>query len=113
MNSPIVITGMGIVSPLGCGVEGVWRRLIESQSGIGVIDRFDTTDFPIQIAGLVPTIEQDPDLGLDSDNLIDRKERKKIDTFTLYAIAAAQEALEQAGWFPKNDRDQQATATII
>ncbi|WP_115720485.1 beta-ketoacyl-ACP synthase II [Gallaecimonas mangrovi] len=113
MNSPIVITGMGMVSPLGCGVKTVWQRLTAGQSGLGFIDRFDTTDFPIKIAGLVPTIEQDSEAGFDVDAVVEPKERKKLDPFTVYALAAAKEALAQAGWNPQTDEDQQATATII
>ncbi len=113
MHSPIVITGMGVVSPLGCGVEPVWQRLTEGRSGIARIDRFDVEDFPIRIAGLVPGVEQDPEAGFDPERVIETKERKKIDLFTLYALAAAQEALEQAGWAPQSEADQRATATII
>ena len=113
MNSPIVITGMGIVSPLGCGVQPVWERLTAGHSGIGLIDRFDTADFPIRIAGLVPGIEEDPEAGFDIESLIVKKERKKLDLFTVYAMAAAEQALQQAGWLPENESDKQATATII
>jgi 3-oxoacyl-[acyl-carrier-protein] synthase II len=113
MNSPIVITGMGIISPLGCGVKPVWQRLTEGRSGIRRIDRFDVADFPIRIAGLVPSLEEDAEAGLDVDAVIETKERKKIDLFTLYALAAAQEALNQAGWFPQTEAEQLSTATII
>lgn len=113
MNSPIVITGMGIISPLGCGVKPVWERLTAGQSGIGFIDRFDTDDTPIKIAGLVPGIEEDAIAGFDIDQLIEPKERKKLDLFTIYALAAAHEAITQAQWFPITEEDQQATATII
>ncbi len=113
MSSQIVITGMGMISPLGCGVKPVWKRLTAGQSGIGLIDRFDTDDFPIKIAGLVPSIEQDTEAGFDIEPLIEKKERKKLDLFTIYAIAAAEEALQQAQWFPESEDDKQATATII
>ncbi|MDD3518786.1 MAG: beta-ketoacyl-ACP synthase II [Chromatiales bacterium] len=113
MSSPIVITGMGIVSPLGCGVASVWQRLVEGRSGIVPIDRFSVEDFPVGIAGLVPDRERDSEAGLDPDSVVDRKERKKIDLFTLYALAAAEEALQQAGWHPDNEADRQATATIV
>ncbi|OUR60794.1 beta-ketoacyl-ACP synthase II, partial [Bermanella sp. 47_1433_sub80_T6] len=113
MNSPIVITGMGIISPLGCGVKPVWQRLTAAQSGIGLIDRFDTDATPIKIAGLVPGIEEDAEAGLDVEQITEKKERKKLDLFTVYALAAAKEALQQANWFPENEDDQQATATII
>lgn len=113
MSSPIVITGMGMISPLGCGVKPVWERLTTGQSGIGLIDRFDTKQFPVKIAGLVPGIEQDPEAGFDIEPLIEKKERKKLDLFTIYALAAAHEALEQAGWRPETETDRLATATII
>ncbi|MGD9172435.1 MAG: beta-ketoacyl synthase N-terminal-like domain-containing protein, partial [Candidatus Thiodiazotropha sp.] len=113
MRSPIVITGMGIISPLGCGVEQVWQRLTQGQSGVRLIDRFEVDEFPIRIAGLVPDVADDPQAGFDPDSVIEKKERKKIGLFTLYALAAAKEALEQAGWVPSNDVERRATATII
>lgn len=113
MQSPIVITGMGLVTPLGCGVDTVWRRLLEGRSGIGLIDRFDTEDFPVKIAGLVPDRSQDEEAGLDPDAVVAKKEQKKIDLFTLYALAAAEEAIQQAGWYPETDADQRATATLV
>jgi len=113
MGSKIVITGMGIVSPLGCGVGNVWDRLINGESGIVTINRFNVDDFPIQIAGLVPDHLQDAVAGLNHEAVVSRKERRKIDLFTLYALAAAEEALSQANWFPSTDADQMATATIV
>ncbi len=113
MNSAIVITGMGIISPLGCGVKAVWQRLLAGQSGIGFLDRFNIEDFPVKIAGQVPGIERDPEAGFDPNSVVDAKGRKKLDLFSLYALAAAQEALQEANWFPQTEADQQATATII
>lgn len=113
MSSKIVVTGMGMVSPLGCGVNKVWKRLIAGQSGIGFIERFDVDDFPVRIAGLVPDHIEDEEAGLNVENIVNRKERKKIDLFTLYALAAAEEALQQANWFPEKLADQMATATIV
>lgn len=113
MESPIVITGMGMISPLGCGVKAAWHRLLEGRSGIGPITRFDTGDLPIKIAGLVPTIGDDAEAGFDLDRVADSKERRKLELFSLYALAAAQQALTQAGWFPEDEAGQQATATIV
>ncbi|MEJ2591077.1 MAG: beta-ketoacyl-ACP synthase II [Candidatus Thiodiazotropha sp.] len=113
MHSPIVITGMGIISPLGCGVKPVWQRLTAGQSGIRRIDRFDVETFPVRIAGLVPGLEADPEAGLDPERVVEKKEAKKIDLFTLYALAAAEEALAQAGWAPKTEAERRATATIV
>ncbi|MCP3686913.1 MAG: beta-ketoacyl-ACP synthase II, partial [Gammaproteobacteria bacterium] len=98
MSEKIVITGMGIVSPLGCGIDQVWQRLIAGESGIGLIDRFAVDEFPVQIAGLVPDYEQDQAAGLNPEAIIGRKERKKMDLFTLYALGAAEQALSQANW---------------
>src|SRR6185312_2669329 len=89
---PIVVTGMGVVSPLGVGVETVWTRLIEGRSGIVRNDRFDTTDFATPIAGLVPSKENDAE-GFDPADHIDGKDIKKMDLFIQYAIAASAEAL--------------------
>lgn len=113
MKSKIVVTGMGIVSPLGCGVDKVWERLIAGESGIKTISRFDIDNFPIQIAGQVPDHSQDEYAGLDQEAIVSRKERRKIDLFTLYALAAAKEALSQANWFPTSLADQMATSTIV
>lgn len=112
-QSPIVITGMGLVTPLGCGLEPVWQRLTQGASGIGIIDRFDVSGQPVKIAGLVPDITVDPVGGLDLDNLIAPKEAKKLGLFAIYALASAEQALQQAGWFPTEEYEQTSTATII
>lgn len=109
----VVITGMGAVSPLGCGVNEVWTRLLDGQSGIELIDRFDVSQIPVKIAGLVPSQNEDPDAGFSLDEILPVKEQKKLGLFTRYAMAAANEALTQANWWPSEDADQAATATII
>ena len=108
----IVITGMGLVTPLGCGIDAVWERLIAGRSGIGRIDRFDPSDLPAQIAGQVPRIADDP-AGLDLDAVIAVKERKKMDLFIVYALAAADEALRQSGWQPQSEAERDRTGTVI
>lgn len=113
MQSPLVITGMGMISPLGCGVKASWERLLAGHSGISPITRFDTGDLPIKVAGSVPGIADDPEAGLDPDRVLDAKERRKLELFSLYAMAAAEEALTQANWFPSSDADRLATATIV
>ncbi|TFH87887.1 beta-ketoacyl-[acyl-carrier-protein] synthase II [Billgrantia azerbaijanica] len=113
MQSPLVITGMGMISPLGCGVKAGWERLLAGHSGIVPITRFDTGELPIKVAGSVPGIADDPDAGLDPDRVADAKERRKLELFSLYALAAAEEALAQADWFPSRDADREATATIV
>ncbi|PCF94742.1 beta-ketoacyl-ACP synthase II [Vreelandella nigrificans] len=113
MHSPIVITGMGMVSPLGNSVNTSWQRLVDGLSGISTIDRFDTSSIPIKIAGVVPSIRHDPTGGIDLDEIADPKEQRKMDLFSLYALAAAQEALSQANWFPVEQAQKRRTATII
>lgn len=113
MNSPIVVTGMGLVSPLGCGVDAVWQRLCAGMSGVGAIEHFDTDDFPVRLAGMVPDRAQDPEIGLDGEAVAGAKERKKMDRFTVFALAAAQEALAQSGWQPRTEAGRRATATVV
>ncbi|HET8790966.1 MAG TPA: beta-ketoacyl-ACP synthase II [Modicisalibacter sp.] len=113
MQSPLAITGMGMISPLGCGVKAGWERLLAGRSGISPITRFDIEGLPIKVAGSVPSIADDPEAGLDPDRVADAKERRKMELFSLYAMAAAEEALTQANWFPTSDAERLATATIL
>ena len=111
-DDPIVVTGMGAVSPLGVGVETNWQRLVAGRSGLVRNTRFDVSDFGAKIAGLVPAKATD-DEGFDPLVAIDAKDIKKMDLFIQYGLVAAQEALQQAGWFPDSEEDKAATATII
>jgi 3-oxoacyl-[acyl-carrier-protein] synthase II len=108
---PIVITGMGAVSPLGVGVEAAWEALMAGRGGIVRNDRFDTTDFACKIAGLVPGKETTD--GFDPARYIDPKDIKKMDVFIQYGLAAAHEALAQSGWLADTPEKQAATGTII
>ncbi len=112
MSRRIVVTGMGAVTPLGVGVDAVWKRLIAGESGVRTIERFQTDDLPAQFAGQVPDIADD-ESGLDVAAIVSKKDRKKVDLFTIYAMAAAEEALEQAGWKPETDAKKDRTATVI
>lgn len=113
MESPLVITGMGMISPLGCGVNASWNRLLDGRSGISPITRFDTSELPIKAAGTVPDIASDTEFGFDPTLIVDAKGRRKMDLFSLYAMAAAEEALSQANWFPSKEKERLATATVI
>ena len=110
-SDPIVITGMGAVSPLGVGIDANWQALMAGRSGIVMNDRFDTTDFACRIAGLVPG--KDAPHGFDPTTAIDAKEIKKMDLFIQYGLVAAAEALAQSGWVADTPEKQAATATII
>ncbi|MBI6852972.1 beta-ketoacyl-ACP synthase II [Pseudomonas cichorii] len=109
----IVVTGVGIVGPLGCGVEAVWERLLAGQSGIRNLARDITEGTGVAVGGQVPSLEEDAIAGYDPDRLISAKDRKKMDRFIEFALVAAHEALEQANWHPVDEEAQQRTATII
>lgn len=111
-NDPIVVTGMGAVSPLGVGVQINWDRLFAGKSGVVAHDRFDTEQFAAKIAGVVPT-KDDDQFGFAAEDHIAPKDIKKMDLFIQYGIAAANEALSQAGWAPATDEEKERSATII
>ncbi|MDM3886052.1 beta-ketoacyl-ACP synthase II [Pseudomonas sp. BCRC 81390] len=109
----IVVTGVGIVGPLGCGTETVWQRLLAGCSGIRTLPAAITEGTGVTAGGQVPTLEEDAVAGYQPDLLIAAKERKKMDRFIEFALVAAHEALQQAGWQPKTEEARQRTATII
>lgn len=109
----VVVTGMGIVSPLGCGVERNWTKLIASQSGISKVTRFEVSDFTSQIAGLVPYKSEGHVDGFDADDTMPPKEQKKVDTFILYGMMAADEAVADSGWNPQTDEERERTGVMI
>lgn len=111
MQEPIVVTGMGAVTPLGTGVETTWRRLMAGESGIRRNDRFDTEGWKCRIAGLVPGREEAG--GFDPEAAMDPRELRRSDLFIHYAMAAALEALDQAGWHPETEAQQMRTATVM
>ena len=91
----VVVTGLGLVTPLGDGVEANWRRLIAGESGIRKVDRFEVGDLPSRVAGMVPD-KAAPD-GFDPSRYLAPKEQRKISLFIIYALAAAQQAVTDAG----------------
>ncbi|WP_426140817.1 beta-ketoacyl-ACP synthase II [Pseudomonas sp. DWP3-1-2] len=114
MTGPrIVVTGMGLVTPLGCGVEAVWRRLLAGRSGIVRLSEDVVADLPGKVGGRVPLLANDAEAGFDADWAVPAKEQKKMDRFILFALAAAKEAVAQAGWAPDTPEAQERTATII
>jgi len=114
----VVITGIGIVSPLAMGREATWERLLAGQSGAGRIDSFDASDLPCRIAFQVPYTSGrgggagDPH-AFDPERFMSAKEQRRTDEFVVYAVAAADEALEDAGWKPEAPEDQERTGVLI
>ena len=104
---------MGIVSPLGCGVEEVWRRLLAGRSGLRRLPDEMVGDLPAKVAGVVPDRTEDPAAGFDTDSIVSPKDQRKMDRFIPLALAAAQEALAQACWPPEDPAALERTATII
>lgn len=109
----IVVTGTGVVSPLGCGSERVWQRLLQGRSGIVRLPEEVVRDLPCAVGGRVPDIAEDAEAGFDAERAAPAKEQKKMHRFILFALAAAEEALAQAGWAPQDERGRTRTATVI
>ncbi len=108
----VVVTGMGMISPLGLGVDVNWQRLVAGQSGIQQIDRFDTSELASKIAGLIPSGSK-AEGGYDPDEHFDVKVRRKNDEFILYALIAAREAIENSGWSPSTDEARERTGVMV
>ncbi len=108
----VVITGLGIVAPLGVGVETVWKRLIEGESGITGIQAFDVSDLPAKIAGVLPRGETSEG-RFNADDWMLPKDQRKVDPFILYAIAAATQAVEDASWTPDDEAELDRTGVMI
>jgi 3-oxoacyl-[acyl-carrier-protein] synthase II len=108
----VVVTGMGLVSPLGCGVGVNWERLIAGQSGIRAIQSFDVSDLPAKVAGQVPPGET-ANGGFNADDWVPPKEQRRMDTFIVYAIAATEEAVSNADWKPDEEEERIRTGVLI
>jgi 3-oxoacyl-[acyl-carrier-protein] synthase II len=108
----VVVTGMGIACPLGLGVENVWRRLINGESGISAIQAFDTKDLPCKVAGQVPQGTK-ADGKLDIGEWIPVKDQKKMDRFVHMAMVAGTQAVEDSGWVPSTEEEHCATGVMI
>jgi 3-oxoacyl-(acyl-carrier-protein) synthase len=104
---------MGAVTPLGCGVETVWQRLLAGRSGLRRLADDVVADLQAKVGGVVPSYLEDADGGFNPDLTVPVKEQKKMDRFILFALAAAKEALAQAGWVAETPEAQARTATII
>ena len=108
----VVVTGLGMVTPLGSGVETTWSRLLAGKSGAVRVAEFEVGDLPCQIACRIP--RGDGSDGTFNPNLaMEPKEQRKVDDFIVYAVAAADEALADSGWLPEEEEDRNATGVLI
>ena len=108
----VVVTGLGMVTPLACGVEPTWQRLIAGESGIGRIGTFEVSDLPCKIAGQIPRGEGSNG-SFNADQWMEPKEQRKVDDFILFAMAAAKQALDDADWHPEEYEDQITSGVLI
>ena len=103
----VVVTGIGMCSPLGYGVEHSWSQLINSNSGIRELSGFDLTGLSSQVGGQIP---KEGNSELFPENVIEIKEEKKMEPFIKFALIAAKEAMLDSGWVPSNEKDSERTA---
>ena len=108
----VVVTGIGLVTPLGIGAEFVWKRLIDARSGIRAIQSFDVSDLPAKIAGQVP-LGDTADGAFNIDDWVPPKEQRKMGEFIVFALAAAEQAVNDAGWRPQGEEDRERTGVMI
>jgi 3-oxoacyl-[acyl-carrier-protein] synthase II len=109
----IVVTGMGLVSPLGCGVETSWARLLAGHSGLRALSDNVGADLPAKVVAPVPDLSEDPEGGFDPDRAAPRKDQRKMDRFIQFALLAADEAIAQARWTPEDALSRERTATVV
>jgi len=109
----VVITGLGLVSPLGCDVELAWQRLLSGQSGVRALSAAIGDGTGVAVAGHVPTLDEDPQAGWDAEAAVSAKELRRMDRFIAFALSAAQKALVHAQWTQPLPAQQERAATII
>ncbi|TAK49928.1 MAG: beta-ketoacyl-[acyl-carrier-protein] synthase II [Xanthobacteraceae bacterium] len=108
----VVVTGLGMVSPLGCGVEATWQRVLKGDSGARRIDMFDVSDLPSQVACIVPRGDGSNDT-FNPDHWMNPRDQRRVDDFIIYSMAAARQALDDAGWRPSTEEERVVTGTMI
>tara|TARA_R110002096_G_scaffold12473_3_gene44900 strand:- start:1541 stop:2800 length:1260 start_codon:yes stop_codon:yes gene_type:complete len=108
----VVVTGLGLVTPLGCGVDANWRRLTAGESGLKRIDRFNVEDLPSKVAAQLPEGATADGLW-NADDWVEKRDQRKIDPFITYGIAAAQQAVDDSGWKPDDEEARCRTGVMI
>ncbi|MSP50438.1 MAG: beta-ketoacyl-[acyl-carrier-protein] synthase II [Alphaproteobacteria bacterium] len=108
----VVVTGLGLVTPLGVGVENTWSKLLQGESGIRAIQSFDVSDLPAKIAGQLPRGET-KDGKFNADDWVEPKDQRRMDPFIVYAMAAAQQAVEDSGCQPKTEDEKEKAGVMI
>jgi 3-oxoacyl-[acyl-carrier-protein] synthase II len=108
----VVVTGLGLVTPLGVGADHVWKRLIAAESGIRAIQNFDVSDLPAKIAGQVPRGETAAG-AFNADDWVPPKDQRKMDEFIVFALAAAAQAVTDSGWKPESAEAHERTGVMI
>ena len=108
----VVVTGLGMVSPLGCGVEPTWKRILNGESGARPIESFDVSDLQTKYACTVVRGDGSNDT-FNPDKWMEPKDQRKVDDFIIFGMAAAGQALDDAGWHPQSEEDKCATGTMI
>lgn len=108
----VVVTGLGLVTPLGVGVKTNWDGLLASRSGVGPITSFDVSDLPARIAGLIPR-GATSEGKFDADEAMEPKDQRKVDQFILYGMGAARQAITDSGWSATTDNDKVRTGVMI
>ena len=100
----VVVTGLGVLSPLGCGLKANWQALTKGQSGLSKINNFEAVDFTSQVAGYIPKGKEEGQF--DPDKVLSPKEQRHVDPFILYGMAAGQMAMQDANWLPESDEEK-------
>jgi len=108
----VVVTGIGLVTPLGCGIDHVWNRLLKGDSGIRGIETFDVSDLPAKIGGEVPRGDSAEGL-FNCDDWVPGKDQRRMDSFIEYGMGAAQMAVQDSGWMPEDDESRCRTGVLI
>jgi 3-oxoacyl-[acyl-carrier-protein] synthase II len=108
----VVVTGIGAVTPLGAGVDNIWRRILNGESGAGAIQGFDVSDLAVKIACEVPVGDRESG-AFNPDDHVPPKDQRKMDRFIIYGIGAADEAIADAGWTPDSEEELERTGVMI